>query len=55
MTRPNDPSAYSPDPLAEIAAHGSQDGRQRVTPEYVHNNHMHSQLVYVSFFLGTVI
>ena len=40
MTRPNDPSAYSPDPLAEIAAHGSQDGRQRVTPEYVHNNQM---------------
>ena len=41
MTRPNDPSEYSSaDPLAEMAAHGSQDGRQRVTREYAGNNNM---------------
>lgn len=41
MTRPNDPNGYSSaDPLAEMAAHGSQDGRQRVTREYAGNNNM---------------
>lgn len=41
MTRPNDPNGYSSaDPLAEMAAHGSQDGRQRVTREYAANNNM---------------
>lgn len=41
MSRPNDPSEYSSaEPLAEMAAHGSQDGRQRVTREYAGNNNM---------------
>ena len=39
MTHPNDPSANAGS-VSQIAAQGSQDGRQRVTPEYAHNNAM---------------
>lgn len=38
MTHPNDRSTDTTQ--AEIAAHGSQDGSQRVTPEYAQNNGM---------------
>lgn len=39
MPHPNDPSANAGS-LSQIAAQGSQDGHQRVTPEYAYNNSM---------------